>query len=99
MHPPPPPLPRSYAYVYKSAIILNLLHVGGSKPVSRNVSRLNMHQLSTLEKSFGVTCYPNNPTMMKLDLKTGLHKAQIHRWFENERQSTRGGKCRGTLSF
>ena len=67
--------------------------------MSRKGSRLNMHQLSIPKKSFAVHCYPNKATMMELNLKTGLHKAEIPSWFEKERQSTRGGKCRGALSF
>ena len=63
------------------------------------VPKLNMHQLPILKKSSAVRCYSNKPIMMKLDLKTGLQKKEVPSWFENEEQSTKGGECKGALSF
>ena len=62
-------------------IIMNCLHVGEAVPVKRNITILNKHQKTVLERSLALNCYPNRTTFEQLALKTGLHKSQVIYWF------------------
>ena len=84
--------------LHKTCNLLVLLHIGGSVPVSKQITRqrLSVHQKSLLHTSLNDSCYPNKTTMKELASKTGLRKLQVSRWFENKRKAIRKRKCKGT---
>ena len=71
--------------------IYQLLFVGGSIPVSKEMPRFSRHQKSILERSFAVRPYPNKTALKELALQTELHEMQVNRWFQRKRNAMKGG--------
>ena len=74
----------------EQSCIYQLLFVGGSIPVSKEMPRFSMHQKTILERSFAVSPYPSKAALKELALQIELHEKQVKRWFERKRRAMKG---------